>query len=209
MSDHQGGVGPEPQGYGPPGQGAQEPVAHRYGAERFAPAYQVPAPPLGVPAYGPPPLPEGVAYAAWGLRALALVVDSLLLFACLVPGIVIAAIAAAEATPGQGPTAGIVLALVVLFVGGILVWLFQYCWLQGARGQSWGKQVTRIHLVRETDLLPPGGGVGVARYVLRSVLGQATCGVYTVLTLLWPLWDAKHQTLDDKIVHTLVVRFAR
>jgi hypothetical protein len=38
------------------------------------------------------------------------------------------------------------------------------------------------------------------------LLGGASFGVCTLLTYLWPLWDERRQSLDDKIFFTLVVR---
>jgi uncharacterized RDD family membrane protein YckC len=78
-------------------------------------------------------------------------------------------------------------------------------WRQGATGQSIGKGILRIRLVRMADGVPPGGGIGLGRYFIRTILGGVTSGVYTLVTLLWPLWDERRQTLDDKIVSTLVV----
>jgi RDD family len=53
---------------------------------------------------------------------------------------------------------------------------------------------------------PPGGWTGVGRLFLRTLLGNVTGGIYTLLTYLWPLWDDKNQTLDDKMLSTLVVK---
>lgn len=184
---------PAPPGYGPP------------------PGYRAAGPPAG---HGYPPpgavsLPPGVSYASWGSRALALLIDALLMLACVAPAIAVTGVTASRAAPGEGPSTPVGIALVVLFVGGIGLWLFNIGWRQGARGQSWGKTVVGIHLVRESDLRPPGGGLGIGRYLLRSALGNATCGVYSLITGLWPLWDERSQSLDDKMLHTLVVRLPR
>ena len=49
-------------------------------------------------------------------------------------------------------------------------------------------------------------GSGLARFLVRSLLGALTGGIYTILNYLWPLWDENLQCLDDKIFSTLVVR---
>jgi uncharacterized RDD family membrane protein YckC len=54
--------------------------------------------------------------------------------------------------------------------------------------------------------VPPGGGIGLGRYFVRQLLGGVSAGIYTLLTYLWPLWDERKQSLDDKIFSTLVVR---
>jgi uncharacterized RDD family membrane protein YckC len=201
---------PEPRADGTPGYGAPAYGPPGYGAP--GPGYGPPAygaPGYGVPGYGPPgaALPEGVEYASYGRRVLAGVVDTLLLGVCIIPGIVVTALAWAAVAPEPDlpPALGILIAVVI--IAGIGAWLFNVCWTQGVTGQSWGKRATGIHLVREHPLTPPGGGTGVARYLVRSAIGNATCGVYSLVTILWPLWDDRNQTIDDKIVHTLVVRF--
>jgi uncharacterized RDD family membrane protein YckC len=94
---------------------------------------------------------------------------------------------------------------VVLLVGGVVLPLVNQTWQQGKRGQSWGKRIMGIRLVREHDLQPPGGGLGVARCAIRVALVNATCGVYLPITALAPLWDQRNRTIDDRIVQTLVV----
>jgi hypothetical protein len=96
---------------------------------------------------------------------------------------------------------GVVLSLLAF---GWQVW--NQGWRPGSQGWSWGQQVVGIKLVREATLQPPGGWIGIGRALVRGVLGGITGNIYTVLTYLWPLWDEKNQTLDDKIWSTLVVK---
>ena len=70
----------------------------------------------------------------------------------------------------------------------------------GRTGQSWGKKVVGIRLVRESDGRPIGAGMAFVRDLAHIVDG------FLYLGYLWPLWDEKKQTLDDKIFSTLVVR---
>jgi uncharacterized RDD family membrane protein YckC len=205
MSDQQdsGGRG-APEGYGAPAAYGQ---AVPYGAPTYGQASPYGA--YGQPPFGPPPLPEGVSYASWGSRLAALLIDSVMLFVCFAPALVVTAVAASRSEPGEGPSTPAGITIAVFFIGGILFWLYNFTWTQGKRGQSWGKRVVGIHLVGELELRPPGGGMGVARYLLRTALGNVTCGVYSVLTGLWPLWDEKNQSLDDKMLHTLVVRLPK
>jgi uncharacterized RDD family membrane protein YckC len=205
-------VDPLPAGqYGAPTYASPPYGAPAYGTPAYgAPAYGPPGYGTSYVGYGPPPLPQGVAYASWGRRALASLVDSLLLFGCVLPGFalyIVSGVAGTSFSPG-GAEALTVLERVLIFVG-LGVWIFQVAWRQGVTGQSWGKRALGIHLVREDRLTPPGGGTGLGRFAARTALGYVTCNVYSLVTLLWPLWDDRSQTLDDKIVHTLVVRFQR
>jgi uncharacterized RDD family membrane protein YckC len=148
-------------------------------------------------------------YAPWGRRALAYVVDVLLLFACFLPTILVVAVVGATAgTDDDWPVYGFVLVGAAM-LGGLLAWLYQITWRQGTRGQSWGKQLLGLHLVRITDLRPPGGGVGIGRYAVNWALGNATCGIYSIVNGVWPLADDRNQSVDDKIMNTLVVVLPR
>lgn len=147
--------------------------------------------------------------ASWGQRAGAYLLDALLLFLALLPGAVLLGIGAAADSDGSGPDEGnvpLIVLGVLLMLAGLGFQLWNQGWRQGARGQSFGKQWLGIRLVSAQTGTPPGGGTGLGRLLLRSVLGNCTQGLYSLLTFLWPLWDDRRQTLDDKIFKTLVVR---
>jgi uncharacterized RDD family membrane protein YckC len=75
-------------------------------------------------------------------------------------------------------------------------------WFQaGKTGQSWGKKVVGIRLVSEQTGQPIGAGMAFLRDLAHFV-----DGIICYIGFLFPLWDAKKQTLADKIVKTLVVR---
>jgi hypothetical protein len=80
-------------------------------------------------------------------------------------------------------------------------------WLQGVTGQSVGKRAAGVWLVGLAD----GRPVGVGRAMLRTVLriGLVTVGVVTLpihlLSWLWPLWDDKRQTWEDKAIDATVI----
>ena len=151
-----------------------------------------------------PPVPAGAVLASYGQRVAAYLIDALIALLLTVPGTVLIVVAAVAADDGD-VNGGLIALGVVLILAGVVVHVWNQGWRQGAVGQSWGKGIMRIRLVRMADGVPPGGGIGLARYFLRQLLGNATGGVYTVVDLLWPLWDERRQTLDDKIVSTLVV----
>jgi uncharacterized RDD family membrane protein YckC len=155
------------------------------------------------------PLPDGVEYASWGSRFAAFLVDVVALSGCIVPALVARAVV--DSTVDAGPDRSALGAVIIgaVYLGSLAACLYQMTWRQGARGQSWGKQLMRIHLVRADDVRPPGGLVGIARYLVRSTFATVTGGIYTIVTALWPLADVRMQTLDDKLVNTLVVRLPR
>ncbi|MDQ1290181.1 MAG: hypothetical protein QG622_3747 [Actinomycetota bacterium] len=159
--------------------------------------------PVGVPV-----LPPGWTYASYGSRAGALLLDALLLFLFLLPsGIVLGLLASLlPMDDSGGPTLLFALLMICLMGASILAWLYQYVWRTGTRGQSLGKQVMGIYVLKADTLTPLGGGMGILRYVVVQALNYVTCSIGTLVDYLWPLWDVRSQTLHDKIVSSVVVR---
>ncbi|WIY02003.1 RDD family protein [Amycolatopsis mongoliensis] len=85
---------------------------------------------------------------------------------------------------------------------GWIVWCVFNRWIQqGNTGQSMGKRVAKIKLVREDNGQPIGAGMAFLRDLAHFV-----DNVLCYIGWLWPLWDDKSQTLADKIVGTVVVQ---
>jgi uncharacterized RDD family membrane protein YckC len=147
--------------------------------------------------------------ASWWSRVAAALLDGLILTipVLVLVGIVIAIVAA-------GSEVGGVLIAVVSFVAYLLAVLF-YAPVLMARegehnGQTWGKQIIGITVVRNT-----GESVGMGFAFLREVVvknllfgwvGSFFAGIPTLLDYLWPLWDDENRCLHDMIVSTHVVR---
>jgi uncharacterized RDD family membrane protein YckC len=154
-------------------------------------------------------LPPGVELASWGQRAAALLLDSLFSTLLFIPGVIVFVIGAAMTDDNGGADAvsGTLIGVgIALWLAAVVVGIWNLGWRMGKHGWSWGKQVMKIKLVRVADGVPPGGGIGLGRYFVRQLLGGVSAGIYTLLTYLWPLWDERKQSLDDKIFSTLVVR---
>jgi uncharacterized RDD family membrane protein YckC len=134
--------------------------------------------------------------AGWGARVGAYIIDG------LVPG-VLSAIGYAFVAGGTDAATGKVdinpLAY-VFFLLGIVVHVYNRWILAGKTGQSWGKKVLGIKLVGEETAQPIGGGMAFVRD-LAHVVDNIIC----YIGYLFPLWDAKKQTIADKIVKTLVI----
>ena len=201
--------GYDPQWSAGPGEDATR-QAPAYGQQyRQAPAYQQQPYQQQTPWGTPPPgwgAGPDVRYASWGARAGALLLDGLFTLLIYAPGLALAIAAGWNAETDDEVNGGLLAAGGLLLVVGFAVQVWNQGWRQGSTGWSWGKQVVGIKLVRATDAQVPGGWVGIGRMLLRTVLGNVTFGVYTLLTYLWPLWDDRNQTLDDKMLNTLVVR---
>jgi uncharacterized RDD family membrane protein YckC len=202
----QGGYGQQPPqgGYGQQGYG-QQPPQGGYGQQGYG--QQPPQGGYGQQPYGQQPAqggygqPQGYgqggypggspnAYAHWGTRLGAFAIDYL--------GPVVVVYVIAIILSSISNALGIVGALLYLGLLGFEIWnLFIR---QGKTGQSIGKGLFGIMLIDEQTGRPPGGGMTFVRY-LAKIVDSIICYV----GWLFPLWDAKRQTVSDKIMHTVVV----
>jgi len=189
----QGGYGP--QGYGQPAApyGAGQPAGAPYGQAPYGqPPYG--APPAGYQS-GPVAQPGGYAYGApayagWLTRVGSYIIDWLPSWILIVIGDVLAG--------HGGAGAGIA---VVFYLAALGWWIYNRCYQAGRTGQSLGKKATDTRLIGEATGQPIGAGMAFVRDIAH-IVDAAICYV----GFLFPLWDAKKQTLADKIVHTLVVK---
>lgn len=79
---------------------------------------------------------------------------------------------------------------------GYFVWNFGY--RQGTTGSSIGKSLLRFRVVSENTGEPIGFGMSMLRAIAHAVDAAIFCVGY-----LFPLWDAKRQTLADKMMATV------
>ncbi|MFF0630957.1 RDD family protein [Nocardia sp. NPDC004151] len=211
------GYGATQSPYGAQQPGYSAPQQPGYGAPQ--PAYGAPQSPYGAPqpAYGAPqpgyaPFGGfGANYASWGARVGARLVDSLVVMG---PFILLDVIANTAGTSepqctttrystycdsGTMNALGFICVLIgfVALVGAGLFMAYQ----EGTTGQTLGKRVAGIRLLKESTGQPVGFGMAIVRYFAEMV--NTLC---CYLGWLWPLWDEKKQTLGDKIMGTIVVK---
>jgi uncharacterized RDD family membrane protein YckC len=79
--------------------------------------------------------------------------------------------------------------------------LFNWVYLCGLRGQTLGKRIIGIRVVR-ADGRPPDFKTAAIRHLGGYPLAFFCFG----LGLLWMLWDAKQQGWHDKLAGTLVIK---
>jgi uncharacterized RDD family membrane protein YckC len=123
-------------------------------------------------------------YANWIQRVGALLVDA-------IPPIILSIISSVVHN-------GAVTVLVVLLNLGW--WIYNRGYLAGTTGQSWGKKLLNIRLIGEQTGQPLGFGMALLRDICHIV-----DAIICYIGFLFPLWDAKRQTLADKIMTTVVV----
>jgi uncharacterized RDD family membrane protein YckC len=85
----------------------------------------------------------------------------------------------------------------------VLVTVMYETFFIGLRGQTPGKMVMRISVVRMENGQRPGWGPALTRSVLPVVANLVPFG--SVVVFGWLLWDPRRQGLHDKVAQTLVV----
>ncbi len=131
--------------------------------------------------------------ADWQTRVLATLIDWAASTAVVIVGFILAAIAGAVSS-----ALGLLVGLVVYL--GAAAGSFYFGYMGGVCGQSPGKKVMGIKVIAEETGQPIGGGMGIVRQLAHII-----DSVVLYIGWLLPLWDAKHQTLADKVMKTVVI----
>jgi uncharacterized RDD family membrane protein YckC len=193
---------------------------------------QPPPPPPPGGAYPPPPPPSGgylppppgpvlrglprQAYSPWLSRVAAYLIDHLPLAlilgvgwlvlqnsvdsACLTdisPYTVDQICSISYSTVGLTVMSGAVLV-------GLAYFVWNYGYRQGTTGSSIGKSLLRLTIVGENTGKPIGFGLSA----LRQIAHLFDAAIFYI-GYLFPLWDAKRQTLADKIIGTVCLPLDR
>jgi uncharacterized RDD family membrane protein YckC len=148
--------------------------------------------------------PEEVAagrdLASWGRRLAALALDSAILGSVLVTTILVAGTSVEELNDLL--LKGDALVVIALFV---LPEAIYNTVMIGSRNQTFGKMALGIKVVGADDRAP----IGYVRAFRRWLSTAALWALFTlpgILDHLWPLRDARNQTLHDKFARSVVVR---
>jgi uncharacterized RDD family membrane protein YckC len=187
----------------------------RSGYQSPPPGYQPPPPGYypPPPGYGAPGYPTGPAspYAGWWVRVAAQIIDGLITFAVVLVPLIVGLIITfkdSRTDPVTDKLTGVEpVGIGILVLTGLLCLGFDI-WNRGTRvgskGQSLGKKVVGIRVVKEADGQLLGAGTGLLRWVMAFLLGIISC--VQLVDVLWPLWDDKNQTLHDKIVSSVSLK---
>ncbi|MFN8067318.1 MAG: RDD family protein [Mycolicibacterium insubricum] len=157
------------------------------------------------PAY---PVPAKDAFTPWITRFLAFLIDAVPI--ALVSAIVSVYMASTNACVNYHHAGGIErvckvsgAGLGVWVLGELVVLIYiiwNYGYRQGTTGSSIGKSVMKFKVISEKTGQPIGFGMSVVRQ-LAHVVDAIIC----YIGFLFPLWDAKRQTLADKIMTTVCI----
>lgn len=166
---------------------------------------------MTAPVVDPPPRETLPPLASWGARALAWVLDMLVIVlasSAILLGFVVVLV------PGLDPgdldrvlSAGLI-PVALAAAGAYFPLLMRRA---GERnGQTWGKELARIRVVR-LDGEPVTAGTAlwrdsVSKYGVFTVFAVIALYIPTLVNFLWPLFDKHNQAPHDKVAGTLVVR---
>jgi uncharacterized RDD family membrane protein YckC len=195
---------PPPGGYPPPPQGGGYPPPSRGG-------YQAPQVAAGYP---PPPAPGPAlpkeAYTPWFTRVVAWIIDYIPY--AIILGIGWGLLLGTQETAcitdtseydlgefcatGASTIGQLSIGLAAVIGLAYLVWNYGY--RQGTTGSSIGKSIMKFKVVSEKTGQPIGFGMSIVRQ-LAHIIDGAIC----YIGYLFPLWDAKRQTIADKIMTTV------
>jgi uncharacterized RDD family membrane protein YckC len=187
--------GPPPQyppsGAPPPPLGAQPPQ------------YQAPQQYQQQPGYAQQQVslagPGGTERASFGPRAIAYVIDGVIIGGGIFIVIIILGILAAALPSGIRGIMILIggLAYLAMIVVGIC---YQpYFWMKS--GQTIGQKLMSIKVVDGET----GAVISTSKAVIRYLI-LAISGGFCALLLLWPLWDPLKEALHDKVAKTVVVK---
>ncbi|HVE76415.1 MAG TPA: RDD family protein [Actinomycetota bacterium] len=153
----------------------------------------------------------------WWKRLVAAIIDSVILGVVgnILGGIVFAGMfagmGATEFDPetGQienpGAIMGIIAAQGALMLALVVLGAAYYVIMHGLKGQTVGKMALKIKVVDEATGGPINYGIAFKRWLLPGLVGVITCGIFSLIDGLWPLWDPKGQAIHDKVAKTLVI----
>lgn len=156
------------------------------------------------------------AYAGWWQRVVAAIIDGLvvavpswILMAILSVGFLSADEITFDPVTGQPEVSS------SFFTGFLVSWLiilllgiaYRVVLEGGPRGQTLGKMAMRIKVQDAAGGGPIGYGRAFIRWIVATVL-WIVLYIPGVIDVLFPLWDAKKQTIHDKAASTVVVQVA-
>ncbi len=137
------------------------------------------------------PYPAANPYSDWLTRVGAYLIDIAPVIAVWVVFWILAAVIG---------SVGFAILLYLLAAVGSIAYTAWNRWVLGGQGQSIGKRQLNIKLISEDT----GQPIGSVNAFLRD-LCHVIDGLICYIGYLFPLWDAKRQTLADKMMRTVVI----
>lgn len=188
-----------------PDPGPQSPATSRYTGPVPPGGWQQPV----------PPVVAGAQLAGWGSRLAAYLIDLLvLLVPVLVLGLVVVGAVVGLDDDDEVAIGAVILAsllFILIFAVVALLYAPLLMMRQGPRnGQTWGKQLLEIRVVRDNGQPFDFGSAALREVVLKGLAVGIASSIIPVipwfLNFFWPLWDDENRALHDMAASTHVVR---
>jgi uncharacterized RDD family membrane protein YckC len=184
------------------------------------PSFPGNAPP---PPPGPPAFPTGdpsrsgtgtAPYATWGIRLGGYLIDTVIFVVVLVVLLLVfrhSNTLEVHLMARRGTTRRRHISALPFLVTAVLYVVYGTVLCGSARGQTVGMRAVGVRAVRDGSFEVLGYGRALARAVVEGLLRLIEflfifLGVFWLLDMLFPLWDAKRQTLHDKVAGSVVLR---
>lgn len=172
-----------------------------------------PMPPPGYQPYAPHQPGSALPLAGFGDRLGGWLLDSLLYGllggAIAIPGIVFVLTSSeacrqtlSGACPAGEPDAAMLALGIALIVSAAVIVCVVYIRALATTGQTWGSKAVGIKVVGKRT----GEPIGVGGAIGRQLFAWFISGQLFYIGYLWMLWDDDNQTLQDKVVGSIVVR---
>ncbi|MFL6088770.1 MAG: RDD family protein [Aeromicrobium sp.] len=147
----------------------------------------------------PPPPPSTAAFASWGARVVAAIIDQLPIGVAYF----IFAVLFGQNTAGAGSFSTNLSGVPALVFFVIAIGWLVYNWgvKQGGTGKTLGKGVMKIAVFKVGTTEALGTGLSIGRQFVH-ILDAIPC----YLGYLWPLWDSENRTFADMILNTRVYK---
>lgn len=155
--------------------------------------------PISKPISHPVAMPN-VEYASWGRRAVAYLIDGVLLYVlgiCI--NLPLSVMTSAMIGTSSDSSVSAVLSCLSLLVS-LGTSAAYYIGMIASSGQTLGKKAMQIRVVAKN-----GDPVSVGQAVARFI-GYYISMLMLYIGFLWPLWDDQKQAIHDKIAGTIVIR---
>lgn len=164
-----------------------------------------------LPVTAPVPQQPQVVYASFLERCGAIIIDAVIVgigvgvLSALAQLITVSFMMQSVNNPsGAAPTVSLItiFIMIVQFVLEMVIWYFYFLSPIAKNGQTLGKKLLKIKIVREDT----GEPLGFPKVFLREIIGRMAAGFVFGLGYFWVLWDDKKQGWHDKIAGTIVVK---
>jgi uncharacterized RDD family membrane protein YckC len=145
----------------------------------------------------------------WWRRAIAQIIDGLIIGVGAALLLAVLAAAGASADTDGGVAAVVVAGLLGVLAFTLVALLYAPLLMARTNGKTLGRMATGIRVIR-ADGQRMSFGFAVLREVLVKalligVIASATIGIAWLIDVLWPLWDEENRALHDFVVNTRTI----